>query len=96
MAPINQVEAFAYDATDVHTLIVKFITGNDTAEMKIKVHESFRNGRTDWILLKEHYEGIWIHAFDIHAFDIHETEAILQDVYYSGEKHPYMYWERFE
>lgn len=91
MAPINHGEAFGIDASEVHTLIVKFITGNDTAEMKIKAHELLRNGRTDWTSLKEHYEGI-----GIHAFDIHEAETILQDLYYSGEKQPHMFWERFE
>ena len=91
MAPVNEGEAFGIDAAEVHTLIVKFITGNDTAEMKIKAHESKRDGRIDWIALKEHYEGV-----GIHAFDIHEAEAIIQDLYYSGEKYPHMYWEKFE
>ena len=91
MAPINQGEAFNIDTAEVHTLIVKFITGNDTAEMKIKAHEAKRDGRIDWFALKEHYEGV-----GIHAFDIHEAEAIIQDLYYSGEKYPHMYWEKFE
>ena len=91
MAPVNYGEAFTRDAAEVHTLIVKFITGNETAEMKIKVHESLRNGRMDWIALKEHYEGI-----GIHAFDIIEAESILNDLFYSGEKFPHMYWEKFE
>ena len=86
MAPVNHGEAFARDAAEVHTLIVRFITGNETAEMKIKVHESLRNGRTDWMALKEHYEGI-----GIHAFDIIEAEAILRDLFYSGEKFPHVY-----
>ena len=81
MVPVNHGEAFARDAAEVHTLIVKFTTGNETTEMKIKVHESLRNGRTDWMTLKEHYEGI-----SIHAFDIFEAEAILNDLFYSGEK----------
>ena len=32
------------DAAEVHTLIVKFITGNETAEMKIKSIETKRDG----------------------------------------------------
>ena len=91
IAPANQGEAFGIDAAEVHTLIVKFITGNDTTEMKVKAHESKRDSRTDWFALKEHYEGV-----GIHAFDIHEAESIIQDLYNSGEKYPHMYWERFE
>ena len=41
--------------------------------------------------LKERYEGV-----GIHAFDIIEVEAIIIDLFYSGEKFPLMYWEKFE
>ena len=91
MAPIERGEAYRIDAAEVHTLLVKFITGNETAEMRIKAHETDRNGRTDWMALKEHYEGV-----GIHAFDIIEAEAIITDLFYSGEKFPHMYWEKFE
>ena len=54
--------------------------------MKIKEHELLRNGRTDWIALKEHYEGV-----GFYAFDVTEADAILADLFYSGEKFPHMY-----
>ena len=65
--------------------------GNETAEMKIKMHESLRNGRTDCMALKEHYEGV-----GVYAFDITEADAIITDLFYSGEKFPHMYWEKFK
>ena len=91
MAPIERGWAYCIDAAEVHTLLVKFITGNETAEMQIKVHEIERNGQIDWMALKENYEGV-----GIHAFDIIEAEVIITDLFYSGEKFPHMYWEKFE
>ena len=91
MAPIERGEAYGIDTADVHTLLVKLIMGNETAEMKIKSHELLRNGRTDWIALKEHYEGI-----GIYAFDVTEADTIITGLFYSGEKFPHMYWEKFE
>ena len=89
MAPIDRGEAYCIDAAEVHTLLVKFITGNEIAEMRIKAHEAERDGRINWMALKEHYEGV-----GIHAFDIIEAEAILTDLFFSGEKFPHMYWEK--
>ena len=91
MAPIDRGEEYRIDTVEVHTLLVKFITGNETAEMRIKAHEAERNGRIDWMALKEHYEGV-----GIYSFDIIESEAILTDLFYSGEKFPHMHWEKFE
>ena len=76
MAPINEGEAYTIDAAEVHTLIVKFITGNETAEMKIKAIEGKRDGRLDWAALKEHYEGV-----GIHSFGIIEANSILANLY---------------
>ena len=58
-------EAFTIDAADVHTFIVNFISGNETAEAKIQAYEGQNNGRLDFIALKEHYEGVGLHALDI-------------------------------
>ena len=91
MAPVDRGEAYGIDSAEVHTLLVKFIMGNETAEMKIKIHEPLRDGRTDWLSLKEHYEGV-----GVYAFDVTEADAIITDLFYSGEKFPHMYWEKFE
>ena len=39
----------------------------------IEAHDTKMNGRIDWLALKEPYEGI-----GIHVFDIIETETILK------------------
>ena len=65
MAPIGGGEAYNIDAAKVHILVVKFITENKTGEMKVKAHGSLRNRCIAWNALKEHYEGIGIHGFDI-------------------------------
>jgi hypothetical protein len=84
-------EAFTIDAADVHTFIVNFISGNETAEAKIQAYEAQNNGRLDYIALKEHYEGV-----GLHALDIMKAENTLNTLFYSGEKKPHMWWEEFE
>lgn len=90
MAPLRG-EAFVIDAAEVHTLIVNFITGNETAEVKIKEHEDENNGRLDYIALRDHYEGVGILANEITA-----AEYTIKTVHYVGEKRPYMWWDEFE
>jgi hypothetical protein len=58
-------KAFSIDSADVHTFIVSFIAGNDTAETKIQAYEGQNNGRLDFIALREHYEGVGLHTLDI-------------------------------
>jgi hypothetical protein len=64
MAPLNG-EAFAIDATEVHTLLVNFVPGNETAESKIKQHEDQINGRLDYIALQD-YKGQQYNVGEIH------------------------------
>jgi hypothetical protein len=90
MAPLGG-DAFAIDAAEVHTYLVNFIAGNNTAETKIQPHESVTNGRIDYIALKDHYEGV-----GIHANEITKAELTLKTLFYSGEKKPHMYWDLFE
>jgi hypothetical protein len=77
MAPLNG-EAFAIDAADVHTFIVNFISGNETAEAKIQAYETNNNGRLDYIALREHYEGVGLHSLDITKA---ETAKYLKDLF---------------
>lgn len=86
-----QGNAFISDATEVHTYIVKFIAGNDTAESKILDIMNQKNGRSDFISLKEHYEGVGINAVDAIRAD-----KTIKSLMYLGEKRPYMYWEKFK
>jgi hypothetical protein len=64
MAPLNG-EAFTIDAADVHTYLVNFVAGNETAEAKMQAYEGQNNGRLNYIALKDHYEGVGVHALDI-------------------------------
>ena len=49
------------------------------------------DGRLYFITLKNHYE-----EFGIHAVKHFEADKILQDLFYSGEKNPHMWWNEFE
>jgi hypothetical protein len=80
------------DAADVHTYIVNFVAGNETAEAKLQAYEGQNNERLDYIALKDHYEGIGFHA----ALDITKGESVLSNLHYGGEKKPHMWWEEFE
>jgi hypothetical protein len=88
MAPLHG-EACAIDAADVHTYLVNFVAGNETAEAKIQAYQAQNNERLDYVALKEHYEGVGVHALD-------KAENVLSTLYYGGEKKPHMWWEEFE
>ena len=89
-APLNG-EAFKTDASEVHTYLTKFITGNSTAEAKIQANLAQKNGRLDYFALRDHYEGI-----GINAVDILKADHTLESLFYSGEKKPHMWWDKFE
>ena len=59
------------------------ISGNKDAETKIISFSKENNGRKDYIALKEHYEGI-----EIHALDITKAERIIERNFYAGKKNP--------
>ncbi len=90
MAPLNG-EAYVTDTATVHTLISKFIAGNELAESKVQVLISRLDGRLDWKALKEHYEGI-----GILALDVTRAEKIIENLFYMGERQPHMWWAEFE
>ena len=89
-APITGY-VFASDASVVYTYIVKFIEGKATAETKILVHNNARNGRLDFTSLKEHYEGV-----GIHARNVAEADKTIYTLFYNGERKPHMLWGKFE
>ena len=90
MAPLVG-ETFAVDSKEVHTYIVKFITGNHVAESKIQPRLTDTNGRVDFKLLVAHYEGV-----GINSVDVLRAERIIETLHYSGEKKPHMWWSEFE
>jgi len=84
-------EAFKTDCSEVHTYIVKFIKGNATAESVIISHGKVNDGRADMDALISHYEGT-----GINATIVSEAEKDIESLHYTGEKRPYMWWDRFE
>ena len=89
-APLNG-HAFTSDASKVHSYIARLLTGNPVAEQKILPHKDTSNGRIDCNALKEYYEGVGANAKAVLS-----AEADIQDMYYSGEKKPMMWWDEFE
>ena len=90
MAPMVG-EAFTIDSSEVFTLLVKFIAGNETAEAKIQPHVTTTNGRLAFKALKDHYEGV-----GVHSIDIMQADEVLDSLFYTGEKKPHMWWGEFE
>ena len=84
-------DAFEVDAAEVHTYLVNFISGNQTAEAKILAISDDRNGREDYKLLAELYEGV-----GINAIAIKNADKIIENLLYQGENPPQMWWDEFE
>ena len=90
MAPLMG-ESFEIDSAEVHTYMMHFIAGNSVAEAKIVAHGATSSGRRDFIALKSHFEGV-----GINALEITKAEQIINNLFYSGEKKPHMWWSEFE
>ena len=84
-------DSFAIDTVQVHTFLVNFVAGNDTAEAKIQGLQRVNDGREAYKRLVEHYEGV-----GIHAIDIREADEVIKNLFYAGEKPPHMWWSAFE
>ena len=90
MAPLEG-DSYAIDTAQVHTFLVNFVSGNDTAEAKIQGLRRPNDGRGAFKRLVEHYEGV-----GIHAIDIREADEVIKNLFYAGEKPPHMWWSEFE
>ncbi len=90
MAPLEG-NSFAIDTVQVHTFLVSFASGNDTAEAKIQGLQRQNDGRETFKRLVEHYEGV-----GIHAIDIGEADEVIRSLIYAGENPPHMWWAEFE
>ena len=90
MAPLDG-DAYLIDKAEVHTLIVNFIVGNETAEAKIQTHSKSNDGREDFLAMKSHYAGT-----GVLTFDVTKAERIIESLYYHGERKPTMWWDEFE
>ena len=89
-APRNG-QAYLINAEEVHTYIIKFTSGNPVSEANMVQNYQKNDGRLDFIELKNNYEGV-----GVHAIEIVKADKILQDLLYSGEKKPHMWWNEFE
>jgi len=90
MAPLEG-DSYAIDTVQVHTFLLNFVSGNDTAEAKIQGLTRPNDGRDAFKRLVEHYEGV-----GIHAIDIREADEVIKNLFYAGEKPPHMWWSEFE
>ena len=79
-------QVYLINAAEVHTYIIKFTSINKIAESKIVQNSQRNDGRLDFIALKNHYEGV-----GVHAIDIVKSDKIVQYLFYSGEKKPHMW-----
>ena len=84
MAMADLIDAtYEVDNAEVHTYLVKFISGNNTAESKIQINDRHSNGCLDYIALKEHYEDV-----GVNAKGILQAESILEKVNLYGREVP--------
>jgi hypothetical protein len=89
-APLNG-RTFASDAEKVHAYLARLLTGNSVAEQKLLPHNNLNDGRVDFNVLKDYYEGV-----GANAKAVLEAETDIQNMFYSGEKRPTMWWDQFE
>ena len=81
-------QEFTTDAAEVHTYIVGFNSVNTVAEAKMVAHSAENNGRFDLMSIKDHYEGV-----SVHTVNAVQADKVLNDLFYSGEKKPKMWWD---
>ena len=84
-------QTFATDAAGVHIYIVRFTSGNTVAEAKMVAYAAENNGRLDSIAFKDHYEVV-----RFYAVNLVQADKVLNNLFYSGEKKPHMWWDEFE
>ena len=89
-APLRGL-VFSSDAAKVHAYLARLLTGNVVAEQKLLPRNNEANGRVDFQVLKDFYEGV-----GANSKDVIEAEADIKNLYYSGEKRPSMWWDQFE
>ena len=75
----------------VHTKLVAMVSTNPEAEDLIKLNEKDADSRKDWKDLQLKYEGQ-----GMFALEIKEAKRTLENLVYTGERPPQMYWIKFE
>ena len=82
--------AFSYNASKLHSYIVQLISENSVSEKKIFPYKDSSDIRVNFMALKEYYEGVGANAKSIPT-----AERNLQDLFYSGEDTPHIWWDGF-
>jgi len=82
---------YVIDSAQVYTFLASFVVGNSQAETKIQSINDTSDGRTAFLSLLHHYEGV-----GVYALDVAQAKKIISSLFYSGEKRPHMWWDKFE
>ena len=89
-APLSGAD-YLTDRRAVHTKLVAMFSTNPEAEALIQLNEKDADGRTDWKDLQLHYEGQ-----GTFTLEIKEAKRALDNLVYTGERPPQMYWTKFK
>ena len=89
-APLNG-DYYDRDNETVYVLIVKFTAQNTRAKDALKTVVNENDGREAFMTIKSQFEGE-----GIMQTKVTNAESTLKNLFYAGEKHPHMWWVKFE
>ena len=89
-APLSGAD-YLTDRRAVNTKLVDMVSTNPETEALIKLNEKDADGRKYWKDLQLHYEGQ-----GMFTLEIKEAKRTLDNLVYTGERPPQMYWTKFE
>ena len=75
----------------VATIFKGLLVSNLTANAKIQSIVDQNDGRLMFTTLSEHYVGS-----GLFANDITRANSIIETIFYTGEKPPHMWWDKFK
>jgi hypothetical protein len=84
--------AFSDDNNMVATIFKGLLVSNLTANAKIQSIVDQNNGRLMFTTLRDHYVGSGLFANDITC----RANTIIEMIFYTGEKPPHMWWDKFK
>ena len=81
---------FDYKTQSVHTLTLSLISEYSEVESIVRTATE-ECGRTAYLAMVTRFEGV-----GAMSVDLIDAERVVKELFYSGEKSPTMYWDRFE
>jgi len=84
-------DSYNMDNDQVSIHLLSLIVGNTELESIIQALDAPRDGRLMNIAIKEHHRGV-----GMYRKDVVKAENIINSSFYSGEKVPHMWWNKFE